>query len=201
VLRWAHGKNTRPEGATAHDLGSQEIARNIARTAPRAHNAGAGTARGFCDAGGLPVDHRTGCGAGEDGREGYRKARAGVLPQDRRDAQDAGGRQAAKDGIARQLACARLFGYAIQRRTAEASRSCFGDQTYASLSKLWQAKDAAAVSGFVAIPGIYPTTIFLVDVDTWNASRGRQHTSTAVYCRYLQQLRLDRVLQHSCSSL
>jgi hypothetical protein len=96
VLRWVYGKKTRPEGAPAHDFGSASNHRNIARATAGADGAGARAAWGFRDAGGLPVDHRTGCGPGKDGREGNREARAGVLQADRSHAEDKGGRQAAK---------------------------------------------------------------------------------------------------------
>src|ERR1035438_2769857 len=66
VLGWVHAKNARPESASAHDFGSAPDTPDLAGIASRKDSQGARTAGGLGCAGGLPVDHRTGCCAGED---------------------------------------------------------------------------------------------------------------------------------------
>ena len=83
VLGWVHAKNPRPEGASAHDFGSASNHRNVPRITPRPDRQGARTTGRFGCAGGLLVDHRTGCCAGEDGRQGDGQKGIGVLPADR----------------------------------------------------------------------------------------------------------------------
>ena len=111
VLRWVHGKTSRPKSAPAHDFGSTPNPRNIPRTATGQDCQGARTVGRLRGAGRLPVDHRTGCGAGEDGRQSDCPEGIGILSQDRSHAENEGRGEAAQGSVIYHALRAMLAGW------------------------------------------------------------------------------------------
>src|ERR1019366_5048849 len=111
VLGWVHAKNARPESTSAHDFGSAPDTPDLAGIASRKDSQGARTAGGLGCAGGLPVDHRTGCCAGEDGRQGDGQKGIRVLPADRGHAENEGRGEAAQGSVIYHALRAMLAGW------------------------------------------------------------------------------------------
>ena len=101
--------------------------------------------------GGPPAYDRTGSGIGQEGTQAYSEAGTGALPQDRRDAENEGGRQAlARGGIIPDFCHVRKWRHAIQCRSTGRHRESTDGKDQKPLPQLRSAKQASTVARSIA---------------------------------------------------